>query len=82
MSYSFIDHRVVIVPLYNDLYYSINKGIVNNASNTGTFAIRNYDTKLSTIHMNESISIGPNAYYKFKAINGAWYAVDGVFTGE
>ena len=82
MSYSFIDHRVMIVPLYNDLYYSINKGIVNNVSNTGTFSVRNYDTKLSTIHMNEYISIGPNAYYKFKAINGAWYAVDGVFTGE
>ena len=82
MSYSFMDHRVVIVPLYNDLYYSINKGIVNNASNTGTFAIRNYDTKLSKIPMNEFLSIGPNAYYKFKAINGAWYAVDGVFTGE
>lgn len=82
MSYSFMDHRVMIVPLYNDLYYSINKGIVNNVSNTGTFSVRNYDTKLSTIHMNEYISIGPNAYYKFKAINGAWYAVDGVFTGE
>lgn len=82
MSYSFMDHRVMIVPLYNDLYYSINRGIVNNVSNTGTFSVRNYDTKLSTIHMNEYISIGPNAYYKFKAINGAWYAVDGVFTGE
>lgn len=82
MSYSFTDNRVMIVPLYNDLYYSINRGIVNNVSNTGTFSVRNYDTKLSTIHMNEYISIGPNAYYKFKAINGAWYAVDGVFTGE
>lgn len=72
-----LDNRTIVKAQTNDDFYVkknvaiVPSGIVVEKINVG-----------HTNFKNDSVTTSPNIYIRFKCIGGAWYAINGQFTGE
>lgn len=62
--------------------YMLNQPYTGGSGQSGPYYMRQYPLQYSSGSKGDSLLLFPNVYYKFKAIAGNWYVIDGLFNGE
>ena len=72
-----IENGVRVGCKYNSLYWSKNTYSIELG-----VTVQKYTDTLKVLEPSDALLILPNILYRFKAMFGTWYVVEGMFTGE